>query len=120
MPNWPSTLPQSLSIGASGKAQDGKLRSQPDTGPAKTRRRFTAVTVDYSGDMLLYGDQLQTFLAFHNTELGMGALQFDWTDPVTDALAKVRIKDYGYSAVAGNENTDKRVWRLSLDIEVLP
>lgn len=120
MATWPASLPQSLSIGASRKAQSGILRSEPDTGPAKTRQRFTAVSVDYSGDMLLYGDQLQTFIAFHNNDLAMGALQFDWTDPVTDALAKVRIKDYETTVIGGNEDPNKRVWRLSLEIEVLP
>ena len=120
MPTWPESLPQSLNVGANGKPQNGKLRSEPDTGPAKTRQRFTAVSVDYSGDMLLYGDQLQTFIAFHNDDLAMGALQFDWTDPVTNTPAKVRIKDYGHSAIGGNEDPDKRAWRLSLEIEVLP
>ncbi|HET8791807.1 MAG TPA: hypothetical protein VFM75_11420 [Modicisalibacter sp.] len=120
MPTWPASLPQSLNVGASRKAQDGKLRSEPDTGPTKTRPRFTAVSVDYSGDMLLYGDQFQTFLAFHNTELGMGALQFDWVDPVDDGPAKVRIKDYEASVIAGNEDTTRRVWRLALEVEVLP
>lgn len=120
MATWPESLPQCLSIGTTRKAQGGKLRSQPDTGPAKTRQRFTAVAVDYSGDMLLYGDQLQTFLAFHDDELGMGALQFDWTDPVTDAPAQVRIKEYEASVVAGGTAPYQRVWRLSLEIEVLP
>lgn len=120
MPIWPQDLPQSLSIGTSGKPQDGKLRSQPDTGPTKTRTRFTAVSVDYSGDMILYGSQLKTFLAFHDTELGMGAIAFDWTDPIDDSLAQVRIKQYNYEAIGGNEDSDQRVWRLSLEIEVLP
>ncbi|MEG3078469.1 hypothetical protein R3F64_01195 [Halomonas sp. 5021] len=120
MPTWPASLPQSLNIGASRKAQKGMIRSEPDTGPAKTRRRFTAVSVDYSGDMVLYGSEMQTFLAFHDDELAMGALQFDWTDPVDDSAAKVRIKEYQSEVIGGNEDPARRVWRLSLEIEVLP
>lgn len=120
MPTWPASLPQSLNIGATRKAEDGKLRSQPDTGPAKTRQRFTAVAVAYSGDMLLYGDQMQTFKAFHNDTLAMGALRFDWTDPIDDSAAKVKIKSYEATVVGGSETPADRVWRLSLEVEVLP
>lgn len=114
---WPATLPQYLL--ADGFAQsfgDGRLRTRTDMGPAKVRRRSTAVPAPLQGQMIMDSSQFATFRAFVSVTLSDGVLPFTFPDPVAGAPILVRIADNMPRWVSkGGDN-----WLVSLDLEVLP
>lgn len=123
MPTWPATLPQTLLTGVTRKRQSGKVRSQMDTGPAKQRARFTAVTYDFSGSAVtMTGAQLAIFEAFYSDDLGQGALSFTWKDPITDVSATLRFGKDEPEATCINPavDPDARLYRVTLPLEKLP
>lgn len=123
MPTWPASLPQSLDGPIQKRRDSGMIRSDMDTGPAKQRRRFTAVVKYYSGSMLMTGDQVATFEAFYSDELGEGALSFDGLEnPETGSTTgSMRFReDPEFTSVHGAANAGDRLWRVNMEIEVLP
>jgi hypothetical protein len=90
---WPAGLPQYFDGTSFTEArQSGALRSPMDAGPAKLRRRFTAVSVNLDGTMLLEPAQAALLETFHRLTLAEGTLAF----------------------VAGPH------WRATLQLEILP
>lgn len=116
IPVWPSSLPQALQIsGYSEEAASLTIASQPDTGPAKVRRRFTAGVRPVKGQITLTADQLQDFLDFFNTDLLGGSLRFQWaepTDPLTSAEMRF-VEPPSWSADSG-------FYQVMLSLEILP
>ena len=91
MPTWPGTLPQAFPIGTTEAVQDGRVRSAMDAGPAKLRRRFTAVVRTYTlpAERFVFTDaQKATYETFFTSTLSGGTLEFDWTDPWPSAGTK--------------------------------
>ena len=84
MASWPDSLPQALQIpGYSRTRNPEALRTATDAGPAKRRRRFTAASEPHSGQVTLNKAQLTTLKDFYFDSLQGGALEFDWTDPIS-------------------------------------
>ena len=84
MATWPASLPQTFPIGTKEKHQEGRVRSSVDYGPAKLRRRFSAVVKTYripAERFLLTDAQKTTYETFFNSTLSGGTLDFDWTNP---------------------------------------
>ena len=78
----PSTLPQHpLSDGYSEVAQDGAIRSAPDSGAAKIRRRFTAIATYYGVRYQLTTTEKGYLDTFYRTTTRGGTLRFDWPHP---------------------------------------
>lgn len=117
MPTWPGTLPQLvLTRGFSETAPWAVLRTDMDTGPAKTRRRSTAAPRPLSAQIKVTKAQVAVFDAFLETDLAGGALAFDWVEPRTQAAATLRLTAAPtYEPTAGGSS-----WTITLPLEVLP
>ncbi|MDN3525631.1 hypothetical protein QWY79_10180 [Halomonas sabkhae] len=120
MPTWPATLPDCPdSPGYSEQPQSQVTRSQPEVGPAKTRRRSTAaprtIPVTYG---LITREQADTFEAFFENDIGAGALPFDWPQPrLGTTVSALIVGDPPYELTpVGNG----KKWRLTMTLEIQP
>ena len=84
MTAWPASLPQKPATGGwNGGPQDNRVSFQPEVGPNIDRRRGTARAHIYDARYAaLTVTQLNTFVAFFETDLSDGIDTFTWTDPV--------------------------------------
>jgi hypothetical protein len=123
---WTSTLPQCQPIGISAQGAPNIIRSETDSGPAKARRRFTAVAENVDIPMLFTAAQKATFDAFWDTcwdQAGDEAGTFEWRDVFTDSTVIYRFRGTGKPAFrlthASTEPTTTR-WETTLQLETLP
>ena len=116
MPTWPGTLPQNFSAdGYDESPPDNVIRSQPDTGPAKIRRRTTANVRPYKTTLRFTAAQMTTFETFYVTTLVSGSLAFDWNEPRSGSVKSFRfVSPPKYQARGGD------FWNVGLDLEQLP
>jgi len=116
MPTWPVTLPQKFSAdGYDESAPDNVIRSKPDTGPDKIRRRTTANIRPYKTTLRMTGAQVDTLDAFYVTTLLSGSLAFDWQEPRSGSTKSFRfVSAPKYSPRGGD------FWNVALDLEQLP
>lgn len=119
---WPSTVPDDFqSSGYGYEAQSGVIRTNMDTGPAKVRRRFTAVTKNHKGSIVMTKTEFATWESWFEVSIAYGSLTFTMTNPLTGSSMTCRMvvpssgKAYSFVPESG---TDRGV--LSLEIEVLP
>ena len=121
MPTWPATLPQLGQIGAGYKPQDAVARSRMDAGPPSRRNRFTAITKDVNYQMPLTGVQAAILEDFHENTLRNGALEFDWISPLDGSAVQVAFKSPPeFSARIGDPDPNKRLWVVTLSLEIQP
>lgn len=80
MPAWPATLPQAPASW-SEQARSNVVRTQPDSGPVKRRRRFTKAMKSARMDFLLTIEQRDTLKTFFETTLDDGLSSFTFTHP---------------------------------------
>ncbi len=74
---WPDNVPGCFILGSHNETDsDNLIRSQMDTGPAKVRRRTSAMPRQLSGTLRLTGQELKALRAFIKTALMDGALNF--------------------------------------------
>lgn len=79
MATWPTTLPQSFLLDSYAESeQDGRIRTAMDAGPDFVRRRYSAVSVGYSGSMILSAGQVAILRAFYADTLSGGVATFAW------------------------------------------
>ena len=97
---WPSLLPAGfLMEGLAIEPQNNVIRTAMDAGPKKTRRRYTARTLNFSGKQVFTVKEFVVFEAFYHTALADGVLRFNFTDPVTLDTAEFRFTE-NYHATA--------------------
>lgn len=121
MATWPATLPQTLLYDLTEKRQAGKVRSTMEQGPAKQRTRFTAVTKDYDGSLVMTQAQIATFKTFYEDTLGQGAESFTWVDPFLDTTATLRFRDEPEITLRRPSDTlADRLYIVTLPLEQLP
>ncbi len=114
--NWPSTLPSlPLTNGYQESFKDNVIRSGVESGPMKTRQRYTRVQRMIQLSFLLTNTQKTTFATFFNSIQG-GAIPFNWTDPIAGTAIVVRLT----SAVTGPNYVRLNTWQVSFQLEVLP
>lgn len=93
------------------------LRTPMEHGPVKSRRAFTAVTRDVSGQTdIMTTAQIDTFEEWFENDIGGGVLPFNAVNPRTNKTESYSFKDAGYIIIFVND--DKQ--RLSLTLEQLP
>ncbi len=116
MPTWPGTLPQKFSAdGYDESPPDNLIRSKPDAGPAKVRRRTTANVRPYKTSLRMTSAQLDTLDTFYVTTLVSGSLAFDWQEPRSLSTKSFRfVSKPKYQAQGGD------FWNVALDLEQLP
>lgn len=112
---WPSSLPQYvLREGFSESIGDGRLRSQPDKGPAKVRRRSSMMPKLLQCRMIMSAEQLALMQEFVDDTLMNGSLPFLMPDPITRNPALVRFADNLPAWTSRGIHFD-----VSFDLEVL-
>ena len=93
-PTWPNTLPAYVTeSGFNEQFQDQNTESTMDTGPAKTRRRFTKAIRFITCNLNMTAEQVDTFETFFRTTTKGGSLPFDWVHPRTQASTTFRFRN---------------------------
>ena len=64
-----------------------------DAGPAKTRRRYTAKTILFTGKQIFDAAELVVFEQFYTHVLADGVLRFNFMDPITEEIGVFRFTD---------------------------
>jgi hypothetical protein len=118
--NWPVGVPSTFEQdGYSFSPQNGTLRSEMDIGPAKVRRRFTATIERHSGEIVMTKAQFNTWLSWFYNTIGYGALDFNFTHPLSGSpiVARIITKEPPFSVSPDGQT---QYVRVSFEIEVLP
>lgn len=113
---WPASLPnRPLRDGHEVGDVNLVVRTTMDAGPPKVRRRFTAGFRPFAVEYALTRAQVTTLRDFFVNTTAGGSLAFEWFDPLTQATEDVRFtKPPAWSVIGG------RLWRVRLEMEVLP
>ena len=100
---WPALLPADfLAEGLLIQPQNNVIRTTMDAGPKKTRRRYTARTVKFSGKQRFDKAEFAVFEQFYNTVLADGVYRFNFKDPLKDEQAEFRFtEDYTSVEIGG-------------------
>ncbi len=116
MPNWPETLPiYPLLQGYRETISETVLRSEMDTGPAKTRQRSSAYVSQIHVQFLVNSAQLSVFRDFYDQDLSTGALSFDFHHPTKQKVVSCRFAaSYEVTAVSNAFH------RIQAVLEVMP
>jgi hypothetical protein len=111
---YPELLPSGLlADGFSKQPQSNVIRTTMDAGPKKTRRRYTAKTIKYSGKQIFDEAELMVFEQFYHNVIADGALRFNFTDPISQEIAEFRFtEDYTVNAVDGLYEVQMSLERL--------
>jgi len=120
MPSWPAGLPQSLQIDGYAESQSSSvIRTSMDAGPEFVRRRFTAVTTNVSGYMLLTDAQYTTLLSFYNSTLRRGSLAFDWHPQGLHNASPQTVYSMRFLAPPSRRFVEGR-YQVDMALEILP
>lgn len=115
---WPSTLPPvPLYDGYSESAPNTTLRTAAATGPAKVRKKSSAMPWQLNFSMMMTDTQIADFKTFVYDTLSGGALRFEMKHPRTGGTVEMRIlgnESLFTVAPAGSK------WQVSFLVEVLP
>lgn len=119
---WPVNVPSAFQHSGYGfEADSGIIRTSMDTGPAKIRRRTTAVVKRHKGTIIMTRAQFAAWQSWFENYLAFGSLTFAMSDPITGSTVDARIiaptggKAYSFSPESGSN-----YGVLSIEIEVLP
>lgn len=86
MPTWPATLPTYvLEGGYQEQLPQNVVETEMETGPMKSRRRFTKVFRKFQMAIILDQAQAATFETFYLATCASGSIPFDWVHPRTRA-----------------------------------
>ena len=118
---WPAHLPQVVPVDSKLVSEPNTIRSQP-AGPAKVRRRFTAVPRKLTPDprkFILSMAQGETLRWFHGTATSGGALSFMWLEPMalTQPLGDVEMRFLSEPELTAITTT---LVRVRVEFEILP
>lgn len=91
MATWPTSLPQRVDANNYKEStKSGTLRSQPDTGPFKSRPRMTLAPDSFELQIShLTSTQADALMSFFKNTCAMGSIPFDWVHPRTGGPASV-------------------------------
>lgn len=88
---WPATLPQAPASFSQARTPNSVIRTSPDDGPVKMRRRFTKATIQGSMSFTLTIAQWLILETFYETTLNMGTQFFVMDHPWYGQPRKFRI-----------------------------
>ena len=115
---WPLSLPQAPLANYSESTGVLILRTKPDAGPAKMRRRGKRpdiLNVQYN----MSSDQVNTFRSFVEDSL-QGTTRFGYPHPRTNDIVEVRIIPQGDGGLYSLSYLLPDYWQVSMQLEVLP
>lgn len=114
---WPSTLPQCfLANSVQWAIGEGRLRTPMEAGPAKQRRRTSAVSDALTGQMRMTRQQWSDFMHFVDVTVQGGIDAFTFPNP--DAPGQTLLVRIGDSMPSGQRVGGQYV--VSVQLEVLP
>lgn len=117
MPTWPASIPffADMAPAARSGQQGGVIRSNMDIGPAKVRRRTSAMPSRRSAETgFLTKAELAAFESFFANDLAQGALAFDATDPMDCTLRSFRfLESYSVSRHGS-------AYKVAAELEIMP
>lgn len=117
MPAWPATLPAPLLAGYGVKPDSAVARTDMEAGPARVRRRFTAVPKRVPLACVLDEAQAAAFVTFWESDLADGANWFDLSvnlgSGVVTRSARF-LETYSLDMLIGSGD----LWKLSGQVEV--
>jgi hypothetical protein len=112
---WPDNLPVTLNIaGLRGQYKDPVIRTDMDTGPAKTRLRYTRPPKNYTGTIIVDEAGRQQLDSFYRITTRYGALRFNFTNPQT-----LEVREYRFKASPDESGTGDGLYTISLQLEEL-
>jgi hypothetical protein len=114
---WPPSLPQMPLNNYSENTGVIVIRTSPDAGPAKMRRRGKRpdqMSVQYN----MSSAQVETLRAFIQDTL-RGTIRFGYTHPRTGAVVEVRVIPQGDGQMFTTSYLLPDYWQVSLQLEVL-
>lgn len=115
---WPPSLPQRPLSNYSEKSGVMVIRTQPELGPAKQRRRAQRPdTLSLQFDMSTA--QCEILRSFIQDTL-RGTMRFGFTHPRTLEVVEVRIVPQGDGVMYNTAYLLPDYWQISLEMEVLP
>lgn len=116
-PVFPVTLPKPSMRQYSLTPVNNVIRTEMESGPARTRRRYISVPTDVSVVWTLTRAELDAFQTFYREAIYDGAGWFLMPVVMGDgeALRKSRFKQPYEAATVANEH----VWRVTATLEVL-
>lgn len=116
-PVFPVTLPKPSMRQYSLTPVNNVIRTEMESGPARTRRRYISVPTDVSVVWTLTRAELEAFQSFYREAIYDGAGWFLMPVVMGDgeALRKSRFKQPYEAATVANEH----VWRVTATLEVL-
>lgn len=118
---WPAGLPQRPLLASLRESFPSiAIRSQPDAGPPKARRRFTAGVRPWHVELSLSRDQVALLDEFHQSTTAGGSLPFEWVHfrtlaPAVMMFANDPTADPRRTIADGSEP-----WHVSFDLLMLP
>lgn len=115
---WPTSLPQRPLSSYSETTGVQIIRTQPDLGPAKQRRRAKrpdTLSVQFN----LSTAQCETLRAFTQDSL-QGTTRFGFTHPRTLQIVEVRIVPESGGSLYTTNYIAPNYWQVSFQLEVLP
>lgn len=120
MADWPSTLTQEVFADENPptyNAQSNVVRTDMTTGPAKMRRRFTAVPADVTAQVMMTEAEIAILENFVKVTLGEVS-QFNWINFHTRQPASYRFKN-GWNSVKLTWVGDD-IWSVAMELEQMP
>jgi hypothetical protein len=115
---WPPSLPQKPLTNYSETTGVMVLRTAPDAGPSKQRRRsqrLDTMSVQYN----LSTAQVETLRSFIQDTL-RGTIRFGFTHPRTNQVVEVRVVPQSDGAMFTTSYVLPELWAVSLQLEILP
>ena len=89
---WPATLQQSVNqANFQIVKQNTNIRTNVETGPIKSRRRFTNPQIQMTCQIWVPESEFATFETFYDTTLKNGSLTFDFDHPITGTTTEWRF-----------------------------
>lgn len=118
---WPGSLPQYAETdGLSEKDAPNAVRTAMETGPAKLRRRYTAVFTPIKATLIVDATQRATLKDFFRNTCKGGSQSFDWLHPMTREAATFRwVSPPEFTPLSGG-GAGLALLRASLDLEIMP
>jgi hypothetical protein len=119
MATWPTTLPyKQLLDGLVYAPADQAIRSKPDTGPMKSRRRFSTGVAEVMVPVLFTGTELAAFDVYYETTLAGGTEAFTWADPAIGGAVTFKfVERPAFTPIRPDGSVGKRLWRSVLRLE---
>lgn len=117
---WPGTLPQVMLVeGFQQGVGDTRIRANPETGPAQVRPRSSANIDPLKVSMNMTTAQWAALKTFGRTTLLRWSLPFTFPDPDGGSALLVRFGANLPSRGPLSPHVPD-MWRVALDLEVLP